>query len=111
MTSSDIVIIVVALVSSTLAWLLADAASKARSESVAQRAAINETKVDRHEIELAKSQQDRVELHSAIDRLEATKESKEMAEANNRTLDRFMVEINRRFDKLEAIVENHSQRQ
>jgi len=106
MSASDLVVVVVSVVGSLVAWLLADAGSKARSEIVAKRADLTETKVNTMEMQLARSEQDRREIHAGLERLDASKASKELVEAEAKQLERFMIEIDRRFDKLETMIEN-----
>jgi|FreactTroBogLake_1042271.scaffolds.fasta_scaffold06398_2 hypothetical protein len=102
--SLHVVLTACGVLGSIIAWFVADAASKARSEVALKQLEMVVNKNSYLELQMARSEQDRKELHASCERLEATKASKEMADANTKQLERFMEEIDRRFDRLEKII-------
>lgn len=113
-----------------LAWLLADARSKARLQYGEERMTKLEAKLEKGldllamqnercdsehsetvervaaaEVRLAKFDQSQTETIRSIDKLEAGKASKELLEALRIEIQQVKLDIDKRFDKLERILD------
>ena len=97
-------------------WILADTRSKARLVFVEEKMASDRQKQDilmaavlekanHTEIRIAQSEQDRMEIHRSLDRLDAVKASKEVVDGIRSDINSFKAEMDKRFDKLERILE------
>ena len=89
-----------------------DAKSKARINFQDERIATLSTSVKENflsintlESRLSRSEKDREELHNRMDRIDQTKASKELLDAFNGNLVQLRNEIDRRFDKLEKMLQ------
>jgi len=94
------------------AWLLADAKFKARILTLEEKIVSGEsfqtafqTKLDVMTIQSAASIADRVELHRQVDKLDSTKASKEMVEAFKQEITILRMEMDKRFDRLDRLME------
>ncbi len=95
----------IAVISALVSWLISDSASKARAEILLKNYDLLMARNGAMEINLAKSEQDRMEIHSSLLRLDDTKASKELLDASGKQMERFMLEMDRRFDKLEKLMQ------
>ena len=101
---------------SVVAWLMADTRSKTRwaytEEKVAairqaqdHTVAVQQERISALEIKNARSDQDREGLGKSIERLEATKASKEVVDAFRSEVSSLRQDMDKRFDRIERILE------
>ena len=107
------------LVGGLLVWLLADTRSKARLQFLEEKVQAAKLAADiplldlttrSHALEcqIARSDQDRLELHRGLDRLEQSKASKDVLDLLKTDLERLEALMEKRFDRLERIIENRA---
>lgn len=109
--------IVLAVISSLIAWFVADVRSKSRLTYMSEQLNEMETKMKEggrdYQLRLSAlersgvlSDQDRSDLHRWVDRLDATKASKEVVDGIRSDISGLKADIDKRFDKLERLLEN-----
>ena len=103
--------LVVSLGVSVIAWIIADARSKSRVAYIDDRVMILERESgllqqarNELEIKLARSEQDRQEIHRGLERLDDSKASKEVVEGFRGEMATLRVDMDKRFDRLERIL-------
>lgn len=107
--------ILVSIGGSLVAWLMADTRSKTRLQYGEEKMNALERNCERDnlqgqakfgalEVAMAKSEQDRREIHRIIERLDSSKASKELVEAMRSDLGQFKLDMDRRFDRLERLL-------
>ena len=112
---TEILGVLASLAFSVVAWLMADARSKARMTYIeermhaleAQQDYIAKTVLERlgnSEVKLARTEQDRIEIHRLIERLDANKASKEIVDSFRAEVGNLRSDIDRRFDNLERLL-------
>lgn len=103
------------ILSGLLVWLSGDARSKTRAASLEEKVndfAVTtnlnlttlESRMREMEVSLATSRQDRADLHSAYDRLDEQKASKELVDGLRSEIQNMRTDFDKRFDKLESIL-------
>jgi len=116
MTAADTVTLCIAVAGPVAAWLLSDARSKARLAFVEEKLnAIkeesgsttrnNSNRLNLLEVDMARCSQDRSEIHKLIDRVDTQKASREVVDGIRDDLQNFKVALEKRFDKMEAMLE------
>lgn len=111
----DIISSSIAVVGSITAWLLADARSKARIEFIEEKvngvkstleivAGTSQQRISSVELFQARSEQDRVEIHSNLVRLENGKASKDLVDSLRSDVNNLKLDMDKRFDRLERII-------
>ena len=107
----SVVSIIIALITPVVAFLMTAARAKTKAEGLAAEMATLAKKAetladDVKELEkkLSRSEQDREGLHIDLDRLRAEKASKEMLDGLSTSMRELRVDIDKRFDRLEALV-------
>ena len=116
LSTDTIVSVIAGATGSFFIWILADTRSKAKLVFIEEQMGIDRQKQDvfmsmvaeksNHlEIKLAQSEQDRMEIHRSLDRLDAIKASKEVVDGIRSDINSFKAEMDKRFDKLERILE------
>lgn len=99
-----------------VAWLVADAMAKTRSRIMEEQLKNHQKSKDGEisslqvrmgslEIKMARSEQDRAELHRMNDRLDASKASKEVVDGIRTDITSLRQDMDKRFDKLERLLE------
>lgn len=110
------ILLLIAVASPLISWLVADARSKARSvfteEKVAEAKAQWDTSRESHEsriaeleLNAARSAQDRLDIRRVTDRLDTTKASKELVDGFRSEIQSIRADMDKRFDRLERILE------
>lgn len=105
------------LIAGLLAWYAADVRSKQRLVFVEERMRKVEDKQDDYSTvaqqrlgkldeRVLMCDQDRVDLRRSIDRIDATKASKEVVDGIRNDISGLKMDIDKRFDKLERMLEN-----
>ena len=118
-TGTQALPIVVAIIAPIISWILADARSKARALFMEERVATLKQDSQREmdngglrlntlEIKLARSEQDRIEIHKSVERIDTQKASKEVVDGFRSEIATLRQDIDKRFDKLERILEGKS---
>lgn len=107
--------IAVGLIGSLCAWLVGDARAKARSEITNERVSAMSTssaathsdvqnKLTALEVRLARSEQDSVDIHRSLEKLDTTKASRDSVEPLRAALNQLREDIDRRFDRIESLI-------
>jgi hypothetical protein len=104
--------IIVTVLGGIIAWLLADARSKARLTYADERingfmVQLNDatTRINVLETEMATSKQDRADLHRGEQRLEDTKASRDVVDGIKGDIQVLRNELSNRFDRVERLIE------
>ena len=106
-----------ALTGTIISWLMTDAKTKGRlifieerfnqaQEAHAKLAHAFNNKVAIYEVKIAKSEQDREAIHTLFNRLETSKASKEVVDGFRFELQTLRVDMDRRFDRIERLLED-----
>lgn len=70
--------------------------------------AINAEKVNQLDVRLAKSEQDRIDIHRTIERLDQSKASKDVVEGFRNEIENLRVDMDKRFDRLEKLMQERN---
>ena len=116
MTSQETITMALAVAGPIASWLLADARSKAKIAFVEEKLSAikadsigvdkeHRDRLNNLDVKIAKSEQDRIEIHNMIERVDAIKASKDVVDGIRDDIRTFKVEFGKRFDKLELILE------
>lgn len=99
-----------------IGWLVSDSKAKAREGFLEERVTALKQDVESGnaalvvrtsalEVALARSQQDREEIHRAIERIDDQKASRETVDGFRADLTAIKADMDKRFDKLERMIE------
>ena len=113
-------LLLIALFSPVISWLIADARSKTRSAFMEERlgalasraessTAAHDTRINDLELNAARSAQDRLDIRRVTDRLDASKASKELVDGFRSEIQSIRADMDKRFDRLERILERREQ--
>jgi hypothetical protein len=105
-----------ALIGAIVAWLIADSSFKTRILALEEKVSSNKISIDNHTalsqakfeaiaVQNTASIQDRAELHRITDRLESSKASKEVVEGFKQEVTILRLEMDKRFDRLDRLME------
>jgi len=103
--------------SSAVGWLISDARSKGRIAYIEEKTEatgknhdsslqLHGTRLSEIEINCARSDQERAEIHRMIERLDASKASKEVVDGFRSEVANLRIDMDRRFDRIERLIEN-----
>ena len=107
--------VIASLLFSCISWLLADARSKARllflednlKTLKAEHETLDKSAMERLayiDVRMARSEQDRLEIHRILERLDSVKASKEIVDSFRTEVANLRTDIDRRFDNLERLL-------
>lgn len=103
--------LVISLISSFAIWVYADSRAKTTIEYLKQNLPVLDAaqekikhSVTELEIKNARLEQDRLEIHRMMDRLENTKASKEVVEGFKSEIANLRIDMDKRFDKIERLL-------
>jgi hypothetical protein len=116
MTTADTVTMVIAVAGPVASWLLSDARSKSRLAFVEEKLTAikeesgsatksNSDRLNLLEVDMARCSQDRGDIHKMIERVDSQKASREVVDGIRDDLQNFKVALEKRFDKMEAMLE------
>lgn len=105
------------MITTILAWLWSDAKSKARATFLEEKVKVLTTKYETMfkdysdsksslEQRLATNEQVNKEIHNTVEKLDDNKASKEMVQLFKEDIQLIRQDIDKRFDKLERMIEN-----
>ena len=111
-----IIALAVSVLSPFVGWLVSDSKGKARAAFLEEKVAalkgdFENGKADlvvrtaALEIALARSEQDRLEIHRTIERIDEQKASRETVDGFRADLTAIKADMDKRFDKLERMIE------
>ena len=114
--SPAILSVLISVFGTALTWLIADAKSKSRVEYINEKLEatnkdheslldFSQSKVSSLEQRIAKSEQDRGEIHRSIERLDSSKASKDIVDGFRTEINTLRLDMDKRFDKIERMLE------
>lgn len=116
MTMDTVISAVSGLGAGFLGWLMADSKNKGRVSAVIERtdtaigaieksATHSQERISALEINMARSDQSRIDIYRVLERLDATKASKEVVDSFRIEITSLRTDMDKRFDRIERLLE------
>lgn len=96
--------IAIAIAGPLVVFLIGDSKSKAKAEDAVLKVKALETATAMLGERIVRSEQDRIAIHVDVERLRVEKASKEMLDGMSNTMRELRIDMDKRFDRLEALV-------